>query len=152
MWIVGKNSAFGSRRGNSNAIGCTFFAPRSGNNTTDNWAGAITPTAVTRAPDAGKLAGASLRAELGAVILLAPRWSQLIAAGADVIIPDYTHADALLAWLCAHYARPRVLAVYLHVLKANAAARALYERAGSRCLGRSVNAEYSVFVPRSSAG
>lgn len=48
------------------------------------WAGAITPTAVTRAPDAGKLAGASLRAELGAVILLAPRWSQLIAAGGGV--------------------------------------------------------------------
>ena len=48
------------------------------------WAGAITPTAVTRAPAADRLVGASLRAELGAVILLAPRWSQLVAAGGGV--------------------------------------------------------------------
>lgn len=39
-------------------------------------------------------------------------------------------ARALLAWLCAHYVRPHVRAVYLHVLEANVSARALYERAG----------------------
>jgi hypothetical protein len=48
------------------------------------WAGAITPTAVTRAPDAGKIAGASLRLEVGAVTLLASRWSQLVAVGGGV--------------------------------------------------------------------
>jgi len=48
------------------------------------WTGAITPTAVTRAPDAGRIAGASLRTELGAVTLLAPRWSQLVALGGGV--------------------------------------------------------------------
>jgi hypothetical protein len=48
------------------------------------WAGAITPTAVTRAPDAGRIAGASLRTELGAVILLVPRWTQLVAVGGGV--------------------------------------------------------------------
>ncbi len=48
------------------------------------WVGAITPTIVTRVPDAGKIAGASLRAEIGAVTLLAPRWSQLVAVGGGV--------------------------------------------------------------------
>ncbi len=48
------------------------------------WAGAITPTVVTRAPGADKIAGASLRGELGAVTLLAPRWSQLVAVGGGV--------------------------------------------------------------------
>ena len=48
------------------------------------WVGGITPTAVTRAPGAARLAGASVRAELGAVTLLSPRWSQLVAAGGGV--------------------------------------------------------------------
>ena len=48
------------------------------------WVGAITPSAVTGAADASRLAGASVRAELGAVTRLAPRWSQLAALGGGV--------------------------------------------------------------------
>ena len=48
------------------------------------WVGAITPTVVSHAPDAARLAGASLRAELGAVTSLTPRWSQLASAGGGV--------------------------------------------------------------------
>jgi hypothetical protein len=48
------------------------------------WVGAITPTAVTAATDASRLAGATVRADLGAVTSLAPRWSQLAAIGGGV--------------------------------------------------------------------
>lgn len=48
------------------------------------WVGAITPSAVT---EASRIAGASVRAELGAVTRLAPRWSQLaaLAGGVDLL-------------------------------------------------------------------
>jgi len=45
------------------------------------WVGAIPPTAVTNATDASRLAGASVRADLGVVTSLTPRWSQLAAIG-----------------------------------------------------------------------
>lgn len=48
------------------------------------WVGAITPTVVTSASNADRIAGASLRADLGAVIQLASRWSPLVAAGGGV--------------------------------------------------------------------
>jgi hypothetical protein len=48
------------------------------------WVGGIPPTAVTTATDASRLAGATVRADLGAVTSLAPRWSQLAAIGGGV--------------------------------------------------------------------
>jgi len=48
------------------------------------WVGAIPPTAVTDASGASRLAGVSMRADLGAVTSLAARWSQLAAIGGGV--------------------------------------------------------------------
>lgn len=48
------------------------------------WVGTITPSAVTAATDASRLAGATLHADLGLVTSLAPRWAQLAALGGGV--------------------------------------------------------------------
>lgn len=48
------------------------------------WAGAIPPGAVTGAPDSPRIGGGLLRAELGAVVPLTSRWSQLVAGGVGV--------------------------------------------------------------------